>query len=112
MRPIYADDAIRELKRAFPADDFGKIIRCISRTPTADVPKRKVGKWLPGSFDLTGKIQVRAIKCSCCGKESVASFSTNGLLWNIDMIYDYCPNCGAHMMERSEDDKRSTEKGI
>ena len=28
-----ADDAIYELERAFPVDDFGKIIRCISRTP-------------------------------------------------------------------------------
>lgn len=38
-RYITADDAIYELERAFPADDFGKIIRCISRTPTADVVK-------------------------------------------------------------------------
>ena len=36
-RYIDADDAIYELERAFPVDDFGKIIRCISRTPTADV---------------------------------------------------------------------------
>ena len=36
-RYIDSDDTIYELERAFPADDFGKIIRCISRTPTADV---------------------------------------------------------------------------
>lgn len=43
-RYIDADDAIYELERAFPVDDFGKIIRCISRTPIADVVERKVGK--------------------------------------------------------------------
>ena len=51
-RYIDADDAIYELERAFPADDFGKIIRCISRTPTANVPERNVGKWVPVSERL------------------------------------------------------------
>ena len=55
MRLIYDDDAIYELKRAFPADDFGKIIRCISRTPTADVPERNVGKWIPVAERLPRK---------------------------------------------------------
>ena len=36
-RYIDADDAIYELERIFPVDDFKKIIRAISRTPTADV---------------------------------------------------------------------------
>ena len=36
-RYIDSEDAIYELERAFSADDYGKIIRCISRTPTADV---------------------------------------------------------------------------
>ena len=36
-RYIDADDAIYELDRVFPVDDFKKIIRAISRTPTADV---------------------------------------------------------------------------
>ena len=36
-RYIDADDVIYELDRVFPVDDFKKIIRAISRTPTADV---------------------------------------------------------------------------
>ena len=36
-RYIDADDAIYELDRVFPVDDFKKIIQAISRTPTADV---------------------------------------------------------------------------
>ena len=36
MRLIDADDAIYELKRVFPIDDFKRIVRAISRTPTID----------------------------------------------------------------------------
>lgn len=84
-RYIDADDAIYELERAFPVDDFGKIIRCISRTPIADVVERKVGKWskVGGVF-----------RCSNC--EKCYPYAT-----------DYCPNCGSRMKGENDDKKRS-----
>lgn len=86
-RYIDAEDAIYELERAFPIDDYGKIIRCISRTPTADVVERKVGKWKLGY-------------CSECG-----------YYWGKDApianVPNYCPNCGAEMRKETEDEDNS-----
>lgn len=64
-RYIDADDAIYELERVFPVDDFKKIIRAISRTPTADVVevvRCKDCKW----YDLTdpcGTLTPNAHRC-------------------------------------------------
>lgn len=83
-RHIDADDAIYELKRAFPADDFGKIIRCISRTPTVDVTERKKGKWL----------WTDGVRCSNCNHK----LQTTGLP-------SYCPHCEASMREESDNER-------
>ena len=87
-RLIYADDAIYELERAFPVEDYGKIIRCISRTQTADVLERKTGNWV-GVDDEPCEVW----ECDRCGyiMECYEDDRTN-----------YCPNCGAQMDERRE----------
>jgi len=41
MRLIDADDAIYELERVFPVDDYKKVVRAISRTPTIDAVPRE-----------------------------------------------------------------------
>lgn len=92
-RYIDAEDAIYELERAFPIDDYGKIIRCISRTPTADVVERKVGKWIRHS--IGHKNTPWGFDCSVCGKWFVIGEDTAER-------YHYCPNCGAEM--KGEDD--------
>lgn len=82
-RYIEADDAIYELKRAFSADDFGKIIRCISRTPTADV--------------------VEVVRCKDCRHNSLNRVSGNAfcnLGIGLNQIYDFCSRG-----ERREDDE-------
>lgn len=79
-RYINADDAIYELKRAFPVEDFNKIIRVISRTPTANVVERKRGRWEVA----IGYDPKRSVMCSECRR----------------MAYEptpFCPNCGAEM---------------
>ena len=78
-------DAIYELKRAFPADDFGKIIRCISRTPTADVQEVKHGRWL---MDSSG-----AEYCSECLRYPFDDGEYHISGW----VSEYCPHCGAKM---------------
>lgn len=88
MRPIYADDAIYELKRAFPADDFGKIIRCISRTPTAEAVERKRGKW-ERNYSRPNVFADLYWHCSACGYK-------NDNRW-ANVYHLYCPNCGAKM---------------
>ena len=87
--PRYVDveDAIYELERAFPVDDYGKIIRCISRTPTADVVERKIGKWI-----WMGEQGDSRFMCSVCkSKENVPTIMGKPTVW------EYCPNCGAEM---------------
>ena len=91
-RYIDADDAIYELERAFPVDDYGKIIRCISRIPTADVVERKKGKWIKSNESA-----LRPYMCSECG----ALFDVDTVLGKLS--WQYCPNCGADM--KGEDDE-------
>ena len=71
---LFADDALRELP-----------------------PAQRKGKWVTGGYDTAGNMKVMTVKCSACGKEATSLISTDGMLWNIEMIYNYCPNCGAEM---------------
>ena len=83
MRVIYDDDAIYELKRAFPVDDFEKIIRCISRTQTADVVEVKHGEWVDRYNDGNWH-------CSICG----------AIVEKDEQTYRnwyWCYHCGAKM---------------
>lgn len=81
-RYIDADDAIYELKRAFPNDDFGKIIRCISRTPTADVVEVRRYK--------KERVVDTLKPCPFCGGDNVEiRTDDNGISW-----YIFCNDCG------------------
>lgn len=88
-RYIDADDAIYELDRVFGVDDFKKIIRAISRTPTADVRENVHARWerhwsRPNVFaDLFWH-------CSNCGYKNDNDYSPR--------YHHFCPNCGAYMI--------------
>lgn len=97
MRLIVDHDSIYELKRAFPPDDFGKIIRCISRTPTADARENIHANWLKEEY--FGGI----FKCSNCGKY----VDFRGLKGTQDPT-NFCPNCGANMREETGDAKEDS----
>ena len=91
-RYIDADDAILELERAFPIDDYGKIIRCISRTQTADVVERKVGKWI--------KYKTKACwYCSECAVDNYYAYVRDCDSGEYEQQDNFCPNCGAEMEE-------------
>lgn len=53
MRLIDADDAVYELERVFPVEDYNKVVRAISRVPTIDavhVVRCKDCKYFGGAF--------------------------------------------------------------
>lgn len=89
MRLIDADALVQMLENdaKHMEDITGRMwtyaaINDIKNAPTADVPERKVGKWL----------WVDGVRCSNCNHK----LQTTGLP-------SYCPWCGAYMRERSED---------
>lgn len=73
----------------------------LGSVPSAQ-PQRKTGQWRTGKYDTAGKMKVMTVKCSSCGKEATSLISTDGLLWNIKMVYDFCPNCGAEMKGKND----------
>ena len=57
------------------------------------VVERKKGKWINKSQKSGCGITFVASECTCCGKKT---------LFNCDeLIYRYCPNCGAEMESES-----------
>lgn len=61
----------------------------VDDAPTADVPDRKVGKWVDAK-PMSGKV---GKVCSACGDEAY---------WDSDygqQLFSFCPNCGAEMQK-------------
>ena len=114
-RYIEADDAIYELERAFPAEDYGKIVRCISRTRTADVQGVKTAKWVHSRRRYRDESDY---KCSNCGYQAklmvagghlVGGYGAEaiGAEWVEEKEPDlspYCPSCGYSMTEGGDED--------
>lgn len=65
-------------------------------------PERKVGKWIIRDNPGTGWFRVT---CSECGEDVTATVPCIGFLPNAKVIWDYCPFCGARMMEGEEDEQ-------
>ena len=96
LRANYPDACFKQLREAVDA-----AIKALS----ADVPDRKVGKWLPYEFCADGTWD----KCSVCG---VAHRTRSKYIGFMDqkkhVIQDrmnYCPNCGAKMDGERKDDE-------
>lgn len=98
MRYIDADAMKKDLEENYVfvgfADLLNDIVEVIDAQPTADVVERKRGKWNEAK-PMSGKI---GKVCSTCGHEAY---------WDSDygqQLFDWCPYCGAEMMERREED--------
>ena len=66
---------------------LAEVLMKIDDAPTADVTERKVGKWI-NEFPMDMGIYIKTGGfCSECGQQGIAS------QWN------FCPNCGARMVE-------------
>ena len=72
-------------------DILSAVITYLSEQPTVDAVEVVHGHWIPvpSSDMMTGK----AYKCSECGKMRYGSYMPN-----------YCPNCGAKMDLRKENE--------
>jgi len=64
-----------------------EIKEVIKKIPTADVKERKTGKWIDEGF-YADFFPHHAFCCSECGNHLI----------EIEMIYKYCPFCGARMV--------------
>lgn len=67
-----------------------EIFAAIQAAPAADVQEIRRGRWLPDEWitDREGVLRL-VVKCSICGGQ-------------VDGLVDYCPNCGAAMIEEEE----------
>lgn len=79
-----------------------KIVDRIKNAPTADVVEVKRGEWLQTKEPL-GYRGVDCVECSACHDSWVLDedfdFETVNVFWS------FCPNCGAKMERRTEDDR-------
>lgn len=104
-RYIDAENAISVLEILADkcADDkvFDQAISVLKDVPTENVVERKVGKWIYCDNS-------EHWKCNQCGCRAGFWFNEeNSSGWEKDMLEwlsAFCPNCGAEMVERKEDD--------
>ena len=77
------------------------ILEIVKKSPTADVIERKHGKWLEREVIYNDENTIKewqSAYCSSCGR-----YHTTPYMYYFDN-YNFCPNCGADMRERREDD--------
>ena len=70
---------------------FAMLKALIDATPTIDAEPVRHGRWELG-LDTTCDCEF--IKCSVCSEEFY-----DGENDTVDILYNYCPNCGAKMMD-------------
>lgn len=67
-----------------------EIFAAIQAAPAADVQEIRHGRWLPDEWITDRESVLRlVVKCSICGGQ-------------VDGLVDYCPYCGAVMIEEEE----------
>lgn len=84
FREIMPDIGVNEL-----ADELYNVALNL---PAADVAEVKRGKWIEVQKENIWNDIVPVLECSACGKYTVG---TRGIMTKSN----YCPNCGAKMME-------------
>lgn len=68
----------------------------IKKIPTADVVEVVHGEWIPNESD-------RHHHCSVCMEDALCKEDWQ-FLDCVEILSEYCPNCGARMDERREDE--------
>lgn len=88
------------------ACDVDDVISDIEDFPAADVePKRKTGRWSVIEGKIRRDIDKRIVKCKLCGNY----LSMEGVNCGRGDA-NYCPNCGAKMDMKGEDDAEQIDK--
>ena len=77
----------------------------LERLPSAQ-PQRKTGRWIIKDNPGTGWYRVT---CSECGEDVTSTAPCIGFYPNAKVTWDYCPNCGAKMVEYEDYESESGE---
>ena len=85
---IKREDALKAVKRVCHDNRCLSFIEHINKIPSTDVVERKRGKWIDDD-----KHNHKYHRCSICGH---GRFN-----WGKD---NFCPNCGADMRERKDNE--------
>ena len=90
-------DDMENINGCFPASIARQTIKDF---PAADVVKVVHAHWIHERYD--GNLAIFS-RCSKCGFQYNASvLDAKTFKSKIEKEYNYCPNCGAHMDERSD----------
>ncbi len=68
----------------------------LTEFPAADVAEMRRGRWIFETLDGTPGYRPTVMFCSKCGRVSIAD-------------YNYCPNCGANMINDDEEMSKVSE---
>lgn len=74
-------------------DELSNVLARIVNAPTIEAEPVRRGKWLPHPTDRDYDV------CSACGsgtRKRTHGYE-NGLRWDTEEVYQYCPRCGAKM---------------
>lgn len=89
--------------RLIDADALGELVihgvvhyEDIMAQPTVDAVPARHGKWIIRDNPGTGWYR---ITCSECGENVTSEAPCIGFLPNAKVMWDYCPYCGARMVE-------------
>ena len=74
--------------------------KALNSLPSAE-PVRH-GKWVPKTIIIGGRDHVSGMKCSVCGEDPLNAEGD-------EFLTDYCPNCGAKMVEYEDYESESGE---
>ncbi len=88
------DEAIQELesRKAFLQQSCAECWPEEMEMALQALKSYKTGKWIPKMMRICGIDWPSGMKCSCCGEDALNSEG-------IEFLTDYCPNCGARMVE-------------
>ena len=89
---IKREDATDAFSQMYPSATKSFILDRLAEIPAADVEPVVRGEWKDGiDFD-----EQNVYMCSVCKEPYILESGTPK-----ENKYNFCPNCGAHMMERS-----------
>ena len=86
IQGLYKGDS-RAIKEAIKTLEQEPCEDCVSRESVT--PTRKKGKWINKSHKNGCGITLAISECTCCGKNTFFDCD--------ELLYRYCPNCGAKM---------------
>ena len=94
-RQVVLDLMIQKWGENFSGDDaMQESIDAIREMPSVTPQEPRKGHWIMTSDYLTTAYgSIDYVKCSCCGEDSLEEG-------------DYCPNCGAKMVEPQESEDK------